>query len=91
MNKLDSDAYKCAFEAIFGQVKAHHPEFRVGKLLKGIITNWSDTQLKRLQSVIGEETASQVVKGCQVRSKYEGTFTQNTFYRYIINALQGEL
>jgi len=40
MSKLDADAYKCASEAIFEQIKAHHPEFRVGKSLKGIITDW---------------------------------------------------
>lgn len=70
MNKLDAFAYQCAFEAIFGQVKKHHPKFAVGKSLKGIITDWSDTQLKGLQSVIGEDKTSQVVKGCQVRNHH---------------------
>ena len=68
MNKLDAVAYKCAFEAIFGHVKAKHLEFSVGKSLKGIVTDWSDTQLKGLQSVIGDDITSQVVKGCQVRN-----------------------
>ena len=66
MNKLDTSAYKHAFEAIFNQVKKSHPEFRVGKTLNGIIADWSDTQLQGLQAAIGEEEANKVVKGCQV-------------------------
>ena len=49
------------------KMKEKHPTFGVGKTLKGIITNWSDTQLHGLRDAIGEETTSQVVKGCQVR------------------------
>lgn len=90
MNKLDASAYKCAFEAIFGQVKKRHPEFGVGKSLKGIITDWSDTQLKGLQSVIGEDKTSQVVKGCQVMNLLSMTNQYTicyTYCRYIINVL----
>jgi len=66
MNKLDAHAYQCAFEAIFDQVKRNYPEFRVGKSLKCIITDWSDTQLKGLRATIGEDVTSEVLKGCQV-------------------------
>ena len=44
-----------------------HPAFGVGKTLKGIIADWSDTQLQGLQDAVGEERANNVVKGCQVR------------------------
>ena len=71
MNKLDAQAYKTAFDAIFTHVgKNHKGCFCVGKTLKGIIADWSDTQMKGLQSAIGEETANKVVKGCQVRTFY---------------------
>ena len=68
MNKLDVQAYKHAFDAIFNQVKKSHPEFGVGKTLKGIIADWSDVQLQGLQAAIGEETANKVIKGCQVEN-----------------------
>lgn len=44
MNKLNAEAYCQAFQAIFTQVKAVKPDFEVGKSLKGIIADWSDTQ-----------------------------------------------
>ena len=67
MNKLDASAYSQAFQAIFGEVHKKHPAFGVGKTLKGIIADWSDTQLQGLQDAVGEERANNVVKGCQVR------------------------
>ena len=66
MNKLDTLAYKHAFEAIFKQAQKQDPNFGVGKTLKGIIADWSDVQLKGLQAAVGEKTADSVVKGCQV-------------------------
>jgi hypothetical protein len=66
LNKLNADAYKQAFEAIFRCVKKEHSGFEIGKTLKGIIADWSDTQLHGLQLAIGEETTSKIVKGCQV-------------------------
>ena len=42
MNRLDASAY---FEATFNEVKKKHPNFGVGKTLKGIVADWSDTQL----------------------------------------------
>ena len=66
MSKLSSDAYSAAFTAIFRSVKSLYPKFDIGKTLKAIISDWSDTQLRRLQMAVGEETASMLVKGCQV-------------------------
>lgn len=65
MSKLDAEAYASAFQAIFRCVKKLHPHFGVGKTLKGIVTDWSDAQLRGLHSAIGKE-ASKLVKGCQV-------------------------
>ena len=73
MNKLDAAAYASAFQAIFGCVKKSYPHFGVGKTLKGIVTDWSDAQLRGLQSAIGEEEASKLVKGCQVKLHYHWT------------------
>ena len=66
MDKLDAPAYKAAFDSIFTHTKKNHPGFSVGKTLKGIIADWSDTQINGLKLAIGEETANKVVKGCQV-------------------------
>lgn len=68
MDKLDEPAYKAAFNSIFSHVKSTHQGFEVGKSLKGIIADWSDTQMNGLKSAIGEEVANKVVKGCQVSS-----------------------
>ena len=75
MNKLDASAYKQAFESIFTHVKKLHPIFDVGKTLKGIIADWSDTQLKGLQEAIGEEKTNQVIKGCQVQQNSASCYT----------------
>lgn len=66
MNKINAEAYKEAFQAVFGEVKRHHKEFEVGKTLKGIIADWSDTQINGLELAIGKETTDMVIKGCQV-------------------------
>jgi hypothetical protein len=66
MNKLDALAYEAAFSSIFNHVKKMHPGFGVGKTLKGIIADWSDTQISGLKGAIGEETANNVLKRCQV-------------------------
>lgn len=66
LNQLDAMAYKAAFEAIFTCVKERHPSFSVGRTLKAIIADWSDTQLCGLKLAVGDETANKVVKGCQV-------------------------
>ena len=68
MDKLNAQAYQHAFSAVFDEVKEEHPEFGVGKTLMGVITDWSDAQLKGLQAAVGDEVASRVVKGCKVCS-----------------------
>lgn len=65
MNKLDTSAYREAFQAIFSKVKQYHPDFKVGKTLSGIICDWSDTQMRGLEEVIGVKVTHSVVKGCQ--------------------------
>ena len=49
MDKLDSSAYEAAFHSIFTHTKKNHPEFDVGKTLKGIVADWSDTQMNGLK------------------------------------------
>ena len=38
----------------------------MGKTFKGIITDWSDTQVNGLELAIGKHTTAMVTKGCQV-------------------------
>ena len=66
LNKLNADAYRQAFKAVFNQVKKYYKGFEVGKTLNGIITDWSDTQLNGLELAIGKETTNLVTKGCHV-------------------------
>ena len=84
MNKLDATSYKYAFNAIFSKVKEKHPTFAVGRTLKGIIADWSDTQLQGLRGAIGEETTNNVMKGCQVRYTKQWLFHKTLKYlRYL--------
>ena len=48
-NKEDSEFYANAFEAVFKQCQQDHKEFAVGKTLKGIVMDWSDTERSGLQ------------------------------------------
>uniref|UniRef100_A0A1X7T411 Uncharacterized protein n=1 Tax=Amphimedon queenslandica TaxID=400682 RepID=A0A1X7T411_AMPQE len=66
LNKFDEEAYRCAFEAIFGEVTKHTKGFDVGKTLNGIIADRSNPHLKRLELAIGKELADKVIKGCQL-------------------------
>ena len=66
MDSLDANAYKASFVAIFSAVTKHHPSFRVGVSLAGILMDWSDAQLAGLTGAVGCEVAERVAKGCQV-------------------------
>ena len=62
MNKLTTEAYHQAFQAVFTTVKTNQPTFKVGKMLLAIIMDWSDQQLHGLEAAAGQETAAAVVK-----------------------------
>jgi len=52
---LDDQAGRTStHKAIFLQVKADYPEFKVGGSLKGIIVNCSDTKLLGLKDEVGK-------------------------------------
>uniref|UniRef100_A0A1X7VBM8 Uncharacterized protein n=1 Tax=Amphimedon queenslandica TaxID=400682 RepID=A0A1X7VBM8_AMPQE len=53
---------------IFTHTKENIPGFDVGKILKGFIADWFNTQMNGLKLAIGEGNADKVVnvKGCQV-------------------------
>ena len=65
MDKLDSSAYEAAFHSIFTHTKKNHPEFDVGKTMKGIVDDWSDTQMNGLKLAIREAKANEVVKAAR--------------------------
>ena len=67
MNKLTAEAYREAFKAAFSAVKSDHPEFEVGKTQQGILTDWSDTQLRGIEEATSKKKTAKVVKRCQVR------------------------
>ena len=65
-NKEDSEFYAGAFKAIFKQCEQYHKEFGVGKSLKGIVMDWSDTERSGLQTAVGKELCDKVIVGCHV-------------------------
>ena len=64
-NKENSEFYACTFKAVFDHCKEDHKEFAVGKTLKGIIMDWSDTERAGLQTAIGQDSSEKLV-GCRV-------------------------
>ena len=65
-NKENSEFYACAFKAVFDQCKEDHKEFAVGKTLKGIIMDWSDTERTGLQTAIRQDLSEKLDVGCRV-------------------------
>ena len=67
MNKQTQEAFEIVFGKVFSAVKSKHPLFQPGKTLRGILTDWSDTQRAALSTVLGKELATELCKGCKVR------------------------
>ena len=66
LNLLDIDAYAQCFRALFEQVAADHPTFKVGESLSAVIADWSDQQASGLEKVVGKLVGNQMLKGYQV-------------------------
>ena len=66
LDKQCSSAYALGFKKLFEQCKVADQNFRVGETLQGIITDWSDAEIKGLKNVIGEGIAMKLLKGCKV-------------------------
>ena len=52
-------------ENILRNSKFANQNFETGTTLQGIVTDWSDAEIKGLKSVIGEENATKLL-GCKV-------------------------
>jgi len=65
-NKDSSEFHHLAFKLMFDTCHQEHSNFKMGESLKGIIVDWSGTESKGLQEMIGEETTELVLKGCSV-------------------------
>ena len=66
LNKQSAEAYKIAFENVFAAVTASYPNFNGGKSLEGITVDFSDAQAQGLRDALGEEFASNILRGCKV-------------------------
>ena len=64
LDRITAEAYQHCFTAIFDTTKRDHPSFEVGKSLQGLVVDWSDQQMKRLEGAVGADVASKVAKGC---------------------------
>lgn len=67
-DRITQKAYEMIFARMFEEVKKRHPTFQVGVSLQGIVADWSDTQRSALGTVLGEEVATAVCKGCKVNT-----------------------
>ena len=67
-DRITQKAYEMIFARMFEEVHKRHSTFQVGVSLQGIVTDWSDTQRSALGTVLGEEVATAVCKGCKVNT-----------------------
>ena len=67
-DRITQKAYEMIFARMFEEVQKRHPTFQVGVSLQGIVADWSDTQRSALGTVLGEEVATVVCKGCKVNT-----------------------
>ena len=66
LDQQGASAYELAFRKMFDKCKQVDTAFVLGKTLLGVVTDWSDSEIKGLKNVVGEETAGELLKGCQV-------------------------
>ena len=66
MDQQSSRAYELGFKKVFEQCNMADQNFKVGETLQGIVTDWSDAEIKGLQNVVGRENALKLLKGCKV-------------------------
>ena len=67
--RLDREGAKghgLAYKKMFEHCSAEYSEFEVGKSLKVVVIDWSDTEVARLRGAIGEDLARKLLKGCKV-------------------------
>ena len=65
LDKEGAKGYGLAYKKMFEKC-SDYPEFDVRKSLKGVVTDWSDAEIARLRSAVGENLGSKLLKGCQV-------------------------
>ena len=66
LNRINTDGYAHCFRSIFETVKKDYPSFNIGDSLQGIVLDWSDQQMKGLETVVGITVAAKVAKECRV-------------------------
>ena len=65
-DKENTEMFHKAFKIMFATCKQDHPDFSLGKTLKGIVLDWSDSEREGIEQAIGKDLAGQLLKGCQV-------------------------
>ena len=66
LDQQDARAYALAFKKVFDECKRINHKFIIGKSLMGIVIDWSDSEIKGLKDVLGQEAAGELLKGCKV-------------------------
>ena len=66
MDKQTWEAFALAFKKTFEKASKDCPKFSLGGTLLGIVVDWSDAEVKGLKAAIGDELASELLRGCLV-------------------------
>jgi len=59
-------ALQSSIAIMFRTCQERHPSFKVGTTLKGIVMDWSDSEVKGLREVVRDEISEIVLRGSNV-------------------------
>ena len=61
-----SAGYALGFRKMFEKCKNASESFELGLILQGIVTDWSDAEIRGLKTAVGKDMAEKLLKGCKV-------------------------
>ena len=61
-----SAGYALCLKKLFDKCKNANENFELGLTLQGIVTDWSDAEIRGLKIAAGKDTAEKLLKGCKV-------------------------
>ena len=67
--RLDSQSsagYALCYKKMFEKCRSANENFELGQTLQGIVTDWSDAEIRGLKTAVGKNMAEKLLKGCKV-------------------------
>ena len=55
-----------AIKKLFEKCRSANENFELGLTLQGIVTDWSDAEIRGLKTAVGKNMAEKLLKGCKV-------------------------